>query len=423
MDPMPSDTTVRLVVSTIGLSVALASHARAQAAGPSAAYAMDEGTGSVVGDRSGNGNVGTLTNGPVWTTGRFGAALQFDGVDDRVRIPDSSSLDLTSAATFEAWVFPTAVPTGWRTILQKEVEAYFFSASGGENRPVIGGTINGTCCPQAVGPAALAANVWTHLAATYDGSQMRLYVNGAQVASVSASGAYAVSALPLWMGGNAVYGEHFRGKIDEVRVYARALSAAEIQSDMSTPVGGAPPPPDTAPPSTPAGLAATPVSPSQINLAWSAATDNVGVTAYHVFRGGAQLASVGSTSYSDVGLAASTPYTYQVRAADAAGNVSPLSGPVSATTPATPLPDTTRPSVAITAPASGTSVAGTAVSVSASASDDVGVVGVQFLLDGAALSTTTGSAAAEPVLPAASRARADRAWFPLLAAVEFQDTP
>jgi glucose/arabinose dehydrogenase/PKD repeat protein len=371
---------IALLATSAGPWVMLPGNVEAQTAGLAAAYAMDEGAGSSLTDHSGNGNVGTLLNGPVWTTGRHGGALQFDGTDDRVRIPDANSLDLTTAATFEAWVYPTAAPSGWRTILQKEVEAYFFCASGGESRPVAGGTVNSSCCPQAVAPAALAANTWTHVAATYDGSQLRLYINGAQVASRPTTGAFAVNALPLWMGGNAVYGEHFRGKLDDVRVYGRALSAAEVQTDMNTPVAGGAPAPDTAPPSTPAGLTASPVSPTQINLAWSASTDNVGVAGYHVFRGGTQVATAASTSYADTGRSPNTSYSYQVRAADAAGNVSPLSAAVSATTFA--APDTTAPQVSITSPGSDALVNGV-VTVTANASDNVGVTGVRLLVDGA----------------------------------------
>jgi chitodextrinase len=140
---------------------------------------------------------------------------------------------------------------------------------------------------------------------------------------------------------------------------------------------------DTQAPAVPTGLAAMAVSPTQIDLAWTASTDNVGVTGYRVFRGGVQIAAPSTTSYSDTGLSPSTSYTYTVAAVDAAGNVSGPSSPASATTQAAP-PDTTSPSVSITAPSASATVAGT-ISVSASASDDVGVVGVQFKLDGANL--------------------------------------
>jgi len=205
-----------------------------------AAYAFDETTGTVTADASGNANTGTLTNGPVWAVGRNNGALQFDGVDDRVLVADANVLDLSTGATLEAWVYPTATPSGWRTILQKAADAYLLTASGDQGRPVSGGTFNGTCCTAVVAPAALAVNTWTHLATTYDGAQLRLFVNGTQVAAIAATGTYEQNANPLWIGGNALYGEHFQGRIDNLRIYNRALSATEIATDMNTPVGTAP---------------------------------------------------------------------------------------------------------------------------------------------------------------------------------------
>jgi hypothetical protein len=85
-------------------------------------------------------------------------------------------------------------------------------------------------------PAALALNVWTHIAVTYDGATLRLYRNGAQIGSRAQTGNIAVGNQPLRIGGNNVSGEFFNGLIDEVRVYNRALSAAEIAADMTKPV-------------------------------------------------------------------------------------------------------------------------------------------------------------------------------------------
>jgi concanavalin A-like lectin/glucanase superfamily protein len=77
-------------------------------------------------------------------------------------------------------------------------------------------------------------NTWSHLAMTYNGSSMRLYVNGALVATRAQTGNATVSTGVLRIGGNGVWGEYFTGAIDEVRIYNRALSAAEIQADMNT---------------------------------------------------------------------------------------------------------------------------------------------------------------------------------------------
>jgi glucose/arabinose dehydrogenase/PKD repeat protein len=139
-------------------------------------------------------------------------------------------------------------------------------------------------------------------------------------------------------------------------------------------------PSDTTPPSTPTGLTASAVSPTQINLSWTGSNDDVGVAGYHISRGGTQVGTSGTTTFADTGLTPNTPYSYTVTAFDAAGNTSPPSAPANATTPSAPA-DTTPPTVAVTAPATGATVSG-AVTVGATATDDVGVVGVQFLLDG-----------------------------------------
>ena len=89
---------------------------------------------------------------------------------------------------------------------------------------------------------------------------------------------------------------------------------------------------DTQAPSTPTSLSATVQSSSQINLSWTASTDNVSVTGYRIYRNGAQIGTSNNTSYTDIGLSASTTYTYNVLAYDAAGNESNLSDSVDATT-------------------------------------------------------------------------------------------
>ena len=125
-------------------------------------------------------------------------------------------------------------------------------------RPATGVTVNGSV-PNAFGPSALPVGAWSHLAMTYDGAPVRLFVNGVQVASLPLTGSIAPSGSPLWIGGNSPYGEYFNGRIDEVRVYRAALSQAEIQADMAAPLGG---PPDTTVPSQVSGLAASAVSAS-----------------------------------------------------------------------------------------------------------------------------------------------------------------
>src|SRR5213596_3109675 len=148
----------------------------------------------------------------------------------------------------------------------------------------------------------------------------------------------------------------------------------------------APPPPDTTPPSVPTGLTAGAVSSSQINLSWTASSDNVGVSGYRVYRGGTQIATTSTTSFANTGLSPSTTYSYAVAAFDAAGNLSAQSSPASATTPA--APDTTPPSVPTGLTASAVSSSQINLSWAAS-SDNVGVSGYRVYRGGTQIATTS----------------------------------
>jgi hypothetical protein len=108
------------------------------------------------------------------------------------------------------------------------------------------------------------------------------------------------------------------------------------------------PPADTTPPSTPTNLSASAVSTSQINLSWTASTDNVGVVGYNIYRGGTEIGTATTNSYQSTGLSASTNYSYTVSAYDAAGNTSAQSSAASAMTQAvvvTPPVTTSTPPV------------------------------------------------------------------------------
>ena len=110
------------------------------------------------------------------------------------------------------------------------------------------------------------------------------------------------------------------------------LTATNTQGTASSATTVTVGPPDTVPPTVPANLTATAVSSSQINLSWTASTDNVGVSGYRIFRGGAQAGTSATTTFADTGLTANTRYSYTVLAYDAAGNVSAQSSSASATT-------------------------------------------------------------------------------------------
>ncbi len=155
---------------------------------------------------------------------------------------------------------------------------------------------------------------------------------------------------------------------------ANNLSAYSNTASATTPAA-----PDATPPTAPGSLGATPVSATQVNLSWTAATDNVGVTQYLVERCSgagcssfAQIATAaaGATGYSDSSALASTAYSYRVRAQDAANNLSAYSNTASATTPAPP--DSQPPSAP--GPLSASAVSASQIDLAwGAATDDVGI--------------------------------------------------
>ena len=150
------------------------------------------------------------------------------------------------------------------------------------------------------------------------------------------------------------------------------------------------PPPDTTPPTAPTSLVTTVASSSQINLSWTASTDNVGVTGYKVERcqgaacsNFAQIATPTATSFNDTGLTASTSYSYRVRATDAEGNLSTFSGPSTAMT----MASNAAISVSIS-PRRGGAVISQAIGFTASVQNDVGAAGVTWTKTGGAFTNS-----------------------------------
>ena len=127
--------------------------------------------------------------------------------------------------TLEAWVRPTALGTNWRTILLKEQAGnYVYGLYGntGTSRPSAN-VISGGVDRDLRGASALTTNTWSHLAATYNGSALTLYLNGVSIGTQAGTGSIATSTGALRLGGNTIWPEWFQGDIDEVRIYNRAL--------------------------------------------------------------------------------------------------------------------------------------------------------------------------------------------------------
>jgi len=173
-------------------------------------------------DTSSYSNDGTV-NGATPTDGIVRRALEFSGAA-YVRVPDSSSLDsLTSEISAEAWIYPTST-SNWKMILSKYFTAFYFAIYNDRVRLYISGVSGGSV----VFPDPPVINRWQHVAFSYDGATLKVYQDGKEVLSQSASGAIGTNNEDLNIGAYRG-GLNFAGKIDEVRLYPKALSSAEIQ--------------------------------------------------------------------------------------------------------------------------------------------------------------------------------------------------
>jgi len=211
-------------------------------------WKFDEGSGATAADSSGTGNTGTLYNGPTWVDGMHGKALSFDGATNFVQVEDSASLDMTTQISIEAWVYPRALvdSSGYDSHIISKCDL-----SDGTHRYNIGTHRSGkwfyNACTGVEGTglrlsnAVASLNKWTYLAMTYDGSAISLYIDGLLDSSYAQSGPILTTTAPLGIGskqtgayGGPVKAAFFNGIIDEVRIYNKALSQQEIQTDMGS---------------------------------------------------------------------------------------------------------------------------------------------------------------------------------------------
>jgi len=209
-------------------------------------YKFDEGAGDIVYDSSGNGNDGRIV-GAVWTLGKIGNALKFDGKDDYVVVSDSPSLRVQSF-TLAAWIYITKRPyqhgTQHSAIINKL--HYLSGCSKGYklqfNHPTstndhltvsLGDSVAQRFLIDYNSKEDLTLYQWHHIAATYDGSTTRLYIDG-KLKCISNTGRYIIvhDETPLVIGSEyfATSIVKFNGVIDEVRIYNRALSNNEIKA-------------------------------------------------------------------------------------------------------------------------------------------------------------------------------------------------
>ncbi len=214
--------------------------------GQVAAYAFNEGTGSIVSDASGNGNTGQIY-GAIWTTnGRFGDALSFNGTSSYVDLGTPSSLKTTGSMTWSAWVMSSGNPPDDGQIVAQSdgTNGWQLKTSPDTGPRTFGVAVsaNGSNHIQRYSRTVLALNTWYYVTGVYNAvaQTLDIYVNGVQDDGVLSGTVPASQSVPNVDAtiGERSGGYYFNGVIDELRIYNRALSQAEIQNDMNTPVGG-----------------------------------------------------------------------------------------------------------------------------------------------------------------------------------------
>ncbi|MHC4506636.1 MAG: LamG domain-containing protein, partial [Planctomycetota bacterium] len=220
-------------------------------------WKFDEGRGTTARDSSGEGHHGAVKGGARWARGKVGNALFFDGEDDHVAIPDKAAFDITGNITVAAWIkvasftkeFQAIITKGdrsWRLHRDRHKRNLEWACTGLSHRTY--GDLSGS--------SAVDDGRWHHVAGVYDGTRTYLYVDGKVDASVMTSGAIRPADHPICIGHNAARrGRHFHGLIDDVRIYERALSAAEVRAlaggKVATVAATETPPPPPAKTATP----------------------------------------------------------------------------------------------------------------------------------------------------------------------------
>ena len=205
-----------------------------------ALYHFDEGSGLTTADSSENGNTLTLISSPTWVAGNntrmAGSALKFGGSNDYVSIPSAFLSAVTSQITLEAWVNLSGSGETARIIDRITVatgDGFLLDLYSGQPRIIVGSAT-------AQSPSVLPANAWYHIAGTYNGDSVRIYVNGVCTDSSEVSGSVPTNSHDVYIGIDQNHASHFTGTIDEVRIWNTARNASEIVADMNNFYTGTP---------------------------------------------------------------------------------------------------------------------------------------------------------------------------------------
>jgi Concanavalin A-like lectin/glucanases superfamily len=226
-------------VAVLALATA-ASPARAES-GLVGQWHLDEGSGTIVHDSSGDRNNGFLASGARWTTGRFGSALSFDGSRGQVHVIDNTSLEPASAVTVSAWIKSAQSPGDFKYIVAKGATGCIAASYGLYSGPSGGlefyiSKDRGTTYVRSpdAGNRVWDGN-WHMVVGTFDGSKVHLYVDGGEIGAGTARSGSLEYVLPdsndLFIGDYPGCALHtFDGAIDEISVWSRTVTASEVQA-------------------------------------------------------------------------------------------------------------------------------------------------------------------------------------------------
>ena len=208
-------------------------------------WRLNESGGTSVADASGNKNIGTTIGAVRTPAGRINSAVILDGFNDAVTIPPSTSLNsVTNQVTLSVWLYRTVAKTSWQNIVTRQygtsTQEQFALALSGNAYAFVVNTLNSGSKVLSAGTNKV--NEWVHLAGVYDGSTMKLYVDGNLLATMTGvTGNLRMENKPLFFGGGAdgfdpnALSQFVSGLIDDVRIYKRALNITEIKTIATGP--------------------------------------------------------------------------------------------------------------------------------------------------------------------------------------------
>jgi hypothetical protein len=251
---MSSPTCRRIATWTSALFTLFACLSQAWAQTAVAGYAFNESSGTTAADASGHGLAGTLTNGAAFGPGKNGNAVVLDGLNDFVSLGNPPALRLTGSMTISAWINAQTFPLDDAAIVSKRGngESGFQLDTTVDRGPrTVGFKLTNASGGSMFryGTTVLQLNTWYHVAGIYNAAAQTLDVyvngqldNGALVGTITSSQQNSTMNVNLGQRPGVPGSFNFTGRLDDVRLYNRALSPTEIQADLNTPVGGTPAP-------------------------------------------------------------------------------------------------------------------------------------------------------------------------------------